>query len=172
MVKEAVAQTPATAPQSMQRVNPLWISITIIALAILAAPTVIFVLVGMVPTIVAFIIDRSRKRYATICVGGMNFSGVFFFLLELWFGGDHTIAHAMGILSNVFALAIIFSAAGFGWLLFLAIPPVVATFLTVMAQRRVAHLRTRQREIIEEWGEEVTGSAGTGSAPTPETPPD
>jgi hypothetical protein len=171
MAKEAVAQTPATAPHPMRRASPFWISITVIILGILAAPTVIFVLVGMVPTIVAFVIDRSPKRYATFCVGGMNFSGVFFFLLDLWSRGGHTIAHALDILSNVFALAVMFSAAGFGWLLFVAIPPVVATFLTVMAQRRVAYLRIRQREIIEEWGEDVAASAGAGSAQPPRMPP-
>jgi len=169
MAKEAVATPPATAPRPVRQASPFWISITIIVLGFLAAPTVVFVLVGMTPTIVAFIIDRSPKRYATFCVGGMNFSGVFFFLLDLWTHGEHTIAHALDILSNVFALAVILSAAGFGWLLFVAVPPVVAMFLTVMAQRRVVYLRTRQREIIEEWGEDVVAAAG--AAPPPNMPP-
>jgi hypothetical protein len=41
------------------------------------------------------------------------------------------------------------------WMIFIAIPPVVGAFLTVMAQRRVSQLRRDQKELIEEWGEDV-----------------
>ena len=63
------------------------------------------------------------------------------------------------MMSDVFTLLAIYGSAAFGWLMFMAIPPVVATFLTVVSQRRVAQLRTLQREIIDEWGESVAGRA-------------
>ncbi|MDP6885190.1 MAG: hypothetical protein QF830_13745 [Rhodospirillales bacterium] len=111
----------------------------------------------MLPTVVAFIVDRTRQKYAVFCVGGMNFSGVFPYLLDLW-AGEHTAAAAMEILTNVFSLLLMYSAAGFGWAIFIAVPPVVGAFLTVMAQRRVSQLRRDQKELIEEWGEDVAVS--------------
>jgi hypothetical protein len=35
---------------------------------------------------------------------------------------------------------------------------VVGAFLTVMAQRRIGQLRRDQKELIEEWGEDVAVS--------------
>ena len=113
---------------------------------------------GMMPTLVARIIDRSHKHAATFCVAGMNFCGVFPYLMKLW-TENHSLQGAGDILTDVFALLAMYGAAAFGWMLFVVIPPGVITFLNVMAQRRVALLRTRQREIIEEWGEGVVALA-------------
>jgi membrane glycosyltransferase len=62
---------------------------------------------------------------------------------------------AMQILTDVFAIAVMYSAAAFGWLLFIAIPPIVASVLSVLAQHRVVHLRARQKKILEEWSKAV-----------------
>ena len=64
----------------------------------------------------------------------------------------------MEVLTDVFSLLLMYGAAGFGWMIFIAIPPVVGAFLTVMAQRRVSQLRRDQKELIEEWGEDVAAS--------------
>jgi hypothetical protein len=48
-----------------------------------------------------------------------------------------------------------YSAAAFGYLMYMVIPPMVTTFLNVMAQRRIALLRAAQKKIIGEWGPEV-----------------
>jgi hypothetical protein len=50
---------------------------------------------------------------------------------------------------------VIYGAAGFGWMLYMSLPPVVTTFLTVMSERRVTVLKNNQKTIIEEWGEGV-----------------
>ena len=49
-----------------------------------------------------------------------------------------------------------YGAAGFGWMLYVALPPVVTTFLTVMSERRVTVLKSNQKTIIDEWGKSVT----------------
>ncbi len=50
---------------------------------------------------------------------------------------------------------VMYSAAAAGWMLFLAVPPVVGVLLNWTAQRRIAALRARQKRIIEEWGKDV-----------------
>ena len=84
----------------------------------------------------------------------MNLCGVFPYLLDLW-SGPTDIASAADIFTNVFALMLMYSAAGFGWMLYLALPPVVVSLLQVMAQRRGAQCRELQNWLIEEWGDDV-----------------
>ncbi|MCB2102580.1 MAG: hypothetical protein KDE22_17010 [Rhodobacterales bacterium] len=116
--------------------------------------TVLLVGVGLIPTFVAFIIDRSPQKYATLCVGGLNISGVFPYLLDLWIGSnDMTMARA--IVTDPYSLMIMYATAGFGWMLYLALPPVLASILMILAQKKVAQLRTQQREILEEWGDGI-----------------
>lgn len=137
---------------------PIGLGLTFVLVVILSLPTVLLVFFGMLPTVVALIIDRTPQRYSTFCVGGMNFTGVFPYLLDLWAGaGD--VAAATEIFTNVFALMLMYTAAGVGWMLFLVIPPAVVAFLQVMAERRAAQCRSEQRHLVEEWGEDITHPA-------------
>ncbi|MFQ5764475.1 MAG: hypothetical protein ACE5GT_06065 [Rhodospirillales bacterium] len=149
----APQQLPASAGRGMRWI--IWIVIISLLMMVISLPTVLLVFFGMLPTIVAWIIDRSAEKYATFCVGGMNFSGVFPFLGDIWFK-DHSVDATIAVMTNVFDLMVIYGAAGFGWMVFIAVPPVVTTFLQVMSQRRVTVLRTNQSKIIEEWGDDVT----------------
>ncbi len=141
----------------------IWFILMLVTMTILSAPTVMLLFFGLLPSIVAGIIDRSEGKYATYCVVGMNFSGIFPFLTDIWFG-DHSIDAAVEIMTNPFDLMIIYGAAAFGWMLYMAVPPVITTFLSVMAQRRVTVLRENQSKIIEEWGEAVTTTLETAVA--------
>ncbi len=139
----------------------VWGSLLFTAMIIISLPTVLLVFFGMLPSIVAFIVERTKPRYAAISVSAMNFSGVFPYLLDSW-GGDHTVSEAMNMLTNVFSLMVMYSASAFGWLIFIAVPPVVAAFLAVINERRIAQIRKRQREIIGEWGIGVAGEKPEG----------
>jgi len=44
---------------------------------------------------------------------------------------------------------IIYGSAAFGWMLYIALPPVVTTFLSVMSENRVAILKQNQANIID-----------------------
>ncbi len=132
----------------------LWLSVGFVGLVIMSLPTVMLIFFGMLPTIVSAIIDRTPKRNATFCVGGINLCGVFPYMMELWVG-DNSMEGAMRILTDVFSLLVMYGAAAFGWMIFQSLPPVVATFVTVLAQSRVASLRSTQHQLIDEWGEDV-----------------
>ena len=132
----------------------LWGCAVLTLLAIISLPTLIVFIPGMLPTGVARICDRTKQRYATLCVGGLNICGVFPFIMKLW-TDNHSIAAATNTISDLFALLVMYSAASFGWLIFLAVPPVVSTFLEVLAQRRINILRGKQQSTAEEWGPEV-----------------
>lgn len=136
------------------RSNLTWILLILTFFLVIASPTVIVIFFGLLPTLVAYIIDRSKSKAATFCVGGINFVGVFPYVISLW-TERNTIDAAMAIVSDLFAMLVMYSAAAFGWLLFLAMPTVVSSFVLVLQQRKVAQLRAEQKELIEEWGPEV-----------------
>jgi hypothetical protein len=132
-----------------------WLLLILVSLLVISLPTVLLLAFGLLPAVVAWIIDRSAQKYATFCVFGMNFSGLFPFLTDVWFK-EHSIDAATRILTNPFDLTVIYGAAAFGWVIFKTVPPVVTTFMSAMLQHRVTTLREQQKTIIEEWGEGVS----------------
>lgn len=143
----------------------LWGGGLIAVWGIISPSSLLILSLGMLPTLVAFFCDRTEQKFALYCVGGMNFCGVFPFLLKLL--DDHSFAAAKAIMSDVFSLAIIFAAAGFGWLMFLSIPPVVSSFLTVLAEARVKSLKSIQSKIVYEWGSGISKTTADAEAPPP-----
>ena len=152
---EANVQQSAKSPNILVL---LWSAAIIIMWLIVSLASFIVFTLGMLPTLVAYFCDRTEHRYALYCVGGLNLSGTFPFLLKLI--EDHTVANAMEIMGDVFSIGIIYSAAGFGWLMFLTVPPVISSFLTVLAESRKETLLAIQQQIVDEWGNEVTEGEG------------
>lgn len=122
-----------------------------VPLVILFLPTVVLLALAMLPTVVAFVAERGKYRYGFICIGGFNFAGVSPYLLNMWFE-RHDITMALDTLSDVFALMLIYGAAGFGWVLYAVTPTLVGSFLSLTSSRRVAKLRADQRKLVEQWG--------------------
>lgn len=147
----------------------LGIGAVLMVFAAFSLPSLMVFAVGLMPTFVAYLIDRSDQKFGTFCVGGMNMCGVFPYVLKLW-TDNHTISAATETIADVFTLLIMYAAAGFGWMMFLAIPPVIASFLSVMAQARVKTLRTLQKEIMEEWGPEVASTVDDSPDEMPDIP--
>lgn len=128
-----------------------------IGFVVAALPTVTVLCVGMIPTVVAYIVDLTPGRYCTRCVAGVNVAGVIPFLDRLW-TSSNDLYSAIGIVTDVFAWLAFYVAAGIGWVLFLCLPAIVASFNTYNAQRRTNKLRERLEELKREWGGEVTGN--------------
>ena len=130
----------------------------IIALAIVAAPTALIFAVGMVPTVVALLIDRDAGRYGAIAVGSLNFCGVFPSAIDLWQAG-HTVKQALDTISNPYDLAIMFGAAGVGWLLYFGLPPLIGALLVQRHEAEIRRIEERQAALQKEWGPEINNAA-------------
>ena len=126
-----------------------------VLLFMVALPTFVTLVVGLLPSMVAFIFDRSPGRAMARCVFGLNFSGVAPYILELWQIPAQTVGGATQQIFQPLALSIMYGAAGLGWLLYLAMPPIVANVLNLSAQRRVGELRKKQRTLIKTWGDSL-----------------
>lgn len=152
-----INQAPELSPEERRkrgRSNLTWILLVLAFLLVLAAPTMVVLVMGMLPTLVAFIIDRTKQKSNSFCVGAINFIGVFPYVMDLW-GGMNDFSAAVAIIGDFFNLLVMYAAAAFGWFLFLTMPSVISSFVIVMQQRKVAQLRGEQKDLIDEWGAEV-----------------
>ena len=131
-------------------------TVVVMALLVVAAPAVIVLFVGMVPTAVATFIDSDPRKYASISVAAMNFAGVSPYLADFLLG-TASFGHAIEMITDVFVLVVIYGAAGVGWVLVMALPPVTAIILGVVADSRIQTLRKEQEKLVEEWGDSVAG---------------
>lgn len=130
-------------------------------------PTCVVLLIGMMPTAVAFMIDRSRSKHLAITVGLLNFCGTLPGLVTLWEEGQ-AYATAARVAMDAFFWLTAFGAAAIGWGIFLAMPVLVASIYSVLSGHRLGRLRDRQKHLVSEWGEEVSADAAAESARTPE----
>ncbi len=148
-----------TMPRSAQSVASKVIGgVIVVGVSVWVLPTVLVLVIGMVPTIVAFFTDRRREKYAAFCVGAMNLLGVLPVALGMW-TRDHTMDSAMRNVTNVFNWFLMYGAAAIGWGLYSVTPAIVAFVLRLQIERRISKMQGYQRELIDEWGEGVTDSA-------------
>ncbi len=118
-------------------------------------PTCTVLASGMVPSAVAYVVDRSRTKYLTITVALMNFSGTLPGLGDLWQQG-HSLAAATAIASDPFHWLSSYGAASIGWLIFLTVPPVLKAFYVRTTMNRIDSLRRKQAALVETWGDDIS----------------
>jgi hypothetical protein len=151
--QRATLPQPAPRPQMGSGKLILW-SVAFVGVMFVFTGSVLLIVVGMAPTLVAFLIDRTPKKYAAFCMGGLNFAGVFPWILKLW-AASPGVKEAIVITFNPFNMIVMYGAAAFGWMIYQIVPPVVAAMIAVNAQHRIAQLRGRQKELIKEWGDAI-----------------
>lgn len=131
------------------------IMIFVFLAAILFMPTTVLLLLGMLPTVIAVIIDRQGGTRA-MTVGSMNLCGCLPFLLDLW-TKSHTMEYAVGLITDPRTIIVMYAAAGIGYMIDWALSGIVATIMIQRATSRLSAIRKRQEEMIVRWGPEVTG---------------
>ncbi len=132
-----------------------WIVAPVLGIA--AMPTMLLLLIGMAPTLVAFfIVDRHPAKYTTRAVGYLNFCGCLPYAIDLWrSGGVWDFETLAEIVSDPFSLLVMYSMAAVGWLILFASPPVVAAYLAVTSEMKEKTLKARQKELVVTWGKNV-----------------
>lgn len=125
--------------------------------AVVFMPTTILLFFGMLPTLVAGLVDRTGKGTKALTVGSMNLAGCTPFLFDLWTKG-HTAENALAIISDPRTIIVIYCAAGIGYLIDWAMSGIVATIMIQRSASRLKEIKKRQAALVERWGPEVTGT--------------
>ena len=127
-----------------------------VVLAFTALPLCLLLLAGLLPTIVAVVVDRHPRRYLARTVGAMNLAGITPGAFQMWEAGISFSALQM-VISSPYTWLVMYGAAGIGWVLYFCVPPVVGMVIDVKVDETRRRLEARTKVLIEEWGEEVTG---------------
>ena len=119
----------------------------------------ILIMVGMVPTISAFLIDRSPRRYFTMTVAFANVVGVVPSAFRLFSGGSGGIDGALELITDPLVLLSMYGAGAIGWFILYIVPPFVSVGLSMSNQMKTKALKKRQKELVDNWGEEIRSDA-------------
>ncbi len=130
--------------------------VSMIAGVMFAAVSVIMV-VGMVPTIVAGVVDRTKGKVRTLTVGAMNFAGCAPFMIEVFKSGNN-ISTAITYILQPRTIVVMYFAAGMGYLIDWAMTGIVSSIMVQKAKKRIKDIQKQQKDLVERWGPEVTGT--------------
>lgn len=129
---------------------------TFILAAVLFKATTFLLLVGMLPTPMAFLVDRTPRKSKVVTVGALNLAGCSPFLFELWTSGN-SFARSVDIVIDPKAIIVMYAAALIGYVINWAVSGVVAAIVSQRAQARLKYIDKRKKDLVERWGREVTG---------------
>jgi hypothetical protein len=141
--------------------RPKLVLLLVVPLALVFLPTTAITTTGMIPTLVALVIDSSPRRYLTIAVGGLNLIGCTYFLHLLW-AQPQGMAAVMSVLGSSYGWLCALTGAGCGWLLFLGMPAVVRSIAATQARIRLFRLNREMEQMVKDWGPEVMHLTGNG----------
>jgi hypothetical protein len=158
--KPVTSHRPAVRPKPRPGLlgPTIFTSVTVL-LAMTAMPVCILLIAGMIPSITAYVVDRTPRRMLTLTVASLNFAGTVPFCARLWFvpDGMRTLAP---MLAEPWVWMVMYLAAAAGWLLHFAMPPIVTLVLERSLDMRKAKYLAIQQRLEAEWGPEVNPAEG------------
>jgi hypothetical protein len=123
----------------------------------LFAPLAVILVVGMIPTIVAMIVDRTEGRMRAMTIGAINFAGCSPFMVEVFKKGNN-LETAITYILQPRTIVVIYFAAAMGYLIDWAMTGIVSSILVQKTKIRLKEIQKDQKDLTERWGVEVTGT--------------
>jgi len=161
---QTAAKSAATKGAATKRATPqpakkrggslLLILFLVVPVALILLPTTLVLVPAMVPTLVARAVDPGPGRHLTITVGSLNLAGALWFVHDIWSAGQSfaAIGPTLGDMIGWLAALV---GAGAGWTLHWMMPVISRRIAEAKSSVRLARLRKRQAELVEQWGEPV-----------------
>ena len=129
----------------------------ILATGIIMFPFAVLILVGMMPSIVSWIMEQNPHKNISATMAQLNFCGVVPNIMTLWSkGGD--LNQALLIVQDPFSLLFMYGAAAMGWLVTMAMPPIMSFVISAKASETIKRLESRKLKLYEEWGDSIKES--------------
>lgn len=126
----------------------------IAAAVVLLQQTIIMVVIGMLPAIVAYIVDDTRSRAWSKVVTACNMAGMLPFVVDLYFvSGNSTVAMQQQM-SSLFMWMVVYGSAGIAWVLIWGMPKVALFFYRIFHAYRIDEHKKALRKLRREWGME------------------
>lgn len=119
---------------------------------------VVMIIVSVLPAIVASVVDRRPRKFASKTVTCFNIAGLLPPLFDTFLSSNPDLA-AQHQLADPFTWIMVYGFAGFGWLVVFVIPQMVFLFLVVRSDHTIKKLEAKRNELVEEWGDRVRGGS-------------
>jgi hypothetical protein len=111
----------------------------------------VFVLVAMLPSFIAWIIDRQPRKPMFFTVLALNFAGFFPYFMQIV--TSQSLAYGTEeMMQNVEAWVVIYGASSAGWLMVLAGPSVCLWLVRFYYRQRAKGMEAEKKELVQEWG--------------------
>ena len=153
------------AGNSRGRVIIAWVVAPMVVFAFF--PTILLIVIGMAPSIVAFIVDKRPGKVTARAIGYLNLAGCLPYAIKLW-TSQNTITGVLSLVGEPSNLMIMYSSAAVGWMLNFIMTPIMTAYLAVQHEVKARAISNRQEQLIKEWGGEVKGQAAMPSNETPQ----
>lgn len=132
-------------------------SVLFVGMAILLVmfiPTSVLLLVGMLPTMVAYVVDRHPSKNKTFTIGAMNFVGCFPYLLEIWLYSN-SMEVSINLISQPKTIIVMYAAAALGYGVNIVVTYIVSALLLQRADVRVKRIEKEKMALVDRWGDKV-----------------
>lgn len=153
MAKRVTAKNASAAAGGPSTTGYIALGLFLMA-SVLLLPFALLIAVGMLPTMMAALVDNRAERNITLTVGIMNLCGIVPSLVQLWQHGP-TIVNAIAMIGNPVGLMMMFAGAAFGWLLVFAMPPLIGYVISVKAADTIIRLEQRMQQLRQVWGDSL-----------------
>lgn len=125
--------------------------------SVLFSAVSIILFIGMVPTIVCAIVDRTQGKIKTLTIGAMNLAGCVPFVVEVFLRGNN-IETAINYIIQPRTIVVMYFAAAIGYLIDWAMTGIVSTIMVQKYKKRLKTIEQEKLVLTERWGLEVSGT--------------
>ena len=152
--EEKAAKTASASTRKMPMKFKLLLIISSLAMMVFLRTGFIFVCIAMMPSIVAYYIDRAKRRYLFKTVFALNLSGTMPFIGRMVMEGPGSALQS--ILQNVDTWVVIYGSAICGYMMVMIMPIITHVLFSRFHVVQVVRIEETLKKIESEWGDEVT----------------
>jgi hypothetical protein len=145
------AKRPSSAASLMIKILLTMVSLVVL---VISGYAFIFFVVSVLPTIVAFIIDKRISRSASNTIGVFNIMGITKYIMDIWNTGTPS-EFAKHLLTDSDVWIRVYGMVAIGWIFVWAFPQVWAIYYVRYSVKKAKKLYEVHNDLVREWGPEV-----------------
>lgn len=125
-----------------------------LVLIVFTKTTYIFIVLMLLPAMVAYFVDKTDHRSNFHTIFACNLAGLLPYVMDIIARGSPAVA-MMDALGDVYVWFVIYASAGFGYLLVWGCPKVASGLVYGFNAGQIQRIEQTQKKLIDEWGPEI-----------------
>ena len=157
--EKPMAEKPKVPYRKMRLKHKLILIIFSLAMMVLMRTGFVFLVIGMLPCIVAYYMDVTKHGYMFRSVFAANLAGMMPFITKI-IDGKASSTLLQQVMGDSTTWVIVYGAALIGWLLVKVCPMAMHAMVLGMHQTQLMRYDWLQKKLEGEWGDEVKQFSG------------